>query len=99
MQHLADATPPEGLFSGAESAILEYSRLATLLQPIDDALYGRLQTHFSQDQIMEICMLSGLSNMVNRYHLTFHTDLDEETERMVAPTCRVPMPTRPAHSE
>lgn len=44
-------------------------------------------------------MLTGLSNMVNRYHLTFHTDLDDETERMVAPACRVPMPAKPAHSQ
>jgi len=44
-------------------------------------------------------MLTGLSNLVNRYHLTFHTDLDDETERMVAPTCRVPMPAKPVHSQ
>jgi alkylhydroperoxidase family enzyme len=99
MQHLTDDPLPDGLYSEAEEAIIEYSHHATRLEPIDDELYGRLQEHFSQDQIMEICMLTGLSNLVNRYHLTFHTDLDDETERMVAPTCRVPMPAKPAHSQ
>ena len=30
-------------------------------------------------QLIDICLTVGLSNMVNRFHATFHTNLDGET--------------------
>lgn len=99
MEHLADDPLPGGLYTDADRAIIEYSRRATLLEPIDDEVYGRLQEHFSQTAIIEICMLTGLANMINRFHLTFHTDVDEETDGLVPGTCAIRMPPKPAGSQ
>ncbi len=34
---------------------------------------------FSPAQIIDICLTVGLSNMINRFHATFQTDVDSET--------------------
>jgi alkylhydroperoxidase family enzyme len=67
---------PPDVYAPDEVAIIEYARLSTRMDPIDDATYGALATHFDTRQIIEICFTVGLSNMVNRFHATFLTDLD-----------------------
>ena len=101
MRHLLDDPLPEGVYDAAEAAIIRYACKATRMEPIDDATYGALAAHFSTVQIMDICMTVGLSNMVNRFHATFQTDLDADTTAEVeagdriAGACPIPRPSQP----
>jgi len=79
MHHLTDDSLPNGLYDAAQAAIIRYAQKSTRLEPIDDDTYGDLQRHFSDQQIIDLCLTVGLSNMVNRFHATFHTDVDEST--------------------
>src|SRR5262245_14050705 len=101
MGHLTDDPLPDGVYAPAEAAIVRYAQKSTRLEPIDDATYRALQQHFSAQQIIDICLTVGLSNMVNRFHATFQTDLDasttaavEEGDR-VAGVCPIPRPKPP----
>lgn len=101
MRHLVDDPLPAGIYDGAEAAIIRYARKSTRLEPIDDATYADLARHFTPQQIIDICMTVGLSNMVNRFHATFLTDVDEETIAAVeagdriAGACPIPWPKPP----
>ena len=66
MRHVADDVLPDGVYDPAEAAIVRYAQKATRLEPIDDTTYGALARHFATEQIMDICLTVGLSNMVNR---------------------------------
>jgi alkylhydroperoxidase family enzyme len=101
MRHLGDDNPPPGIYDDAQAAIIRYAQKSTRLERIDDITYGDLAKHFSPQQIMDICLTVGLSNMVNRFHATFQTDLDEATIAAVeagdaiAGVCAIPMPKPP----
>jgi alkylhydroperoxidase family enzyme len=105
MRHLMDDPLPDGVYDPAEAAIVRYARKSTRLEPIDDATYGDLARHFSTQQIMDICLTVGLSNMVNRFHATFRTDLDAATIAAVeagdaiAGVCAIPRPEPPRGSD
>lgn len=58
---------------------MRYAQVATRLAPVDEATFNALASHFSEKQLVDICLIVGLSGMVNRFHATFHTDLDERT--------------------
>lgn len=62
---------------------------------IDDRTYGDLAAHFDPEQIVEIWFTVGLSNMVNRFHATFLTDVDPETQEALAPSCPLAYPAPP----
>lgn len=87
-----DPLPDDGTYDDAERAIVEYARRSTRLEPIDDDLYGRLSSHFDQRQIVELCFTVGLSNLINRFHATFLTEVDPETGAVLGPSCPMPMP-------
>ncbi len=55
------------------------------MEPIDDETYGGLAKYFTNQQIIDICLTVGLSNMVNRFHATFQTDLDSATSEEATP--------------
>lgn len=95
LQHLADDPLPEGVYADDEAAIVRYAQRSTRLEPIDDETYGALEQHFSREAIIEITLLAGASNMVNRFHATFHTDVDAETDELLGAACPVSMPQRP----
>lgn len=76
LAHLRDDPLPHGLYTPDEAAIVVYSQRSTRMEVIDDATYSALAEHFDTKQIIEICFTVGLSNMVNRFHATFLTDLD-----------------------
>ncbi len=101
MARLADDPPPAGLYAPAQAAIIAYARKSTRLEPIDDETYGALARHFSTPQIVDITLTVGLSNMVNRFHATFRTDLDADTIRdaeagdVIAGACPIPRPKPP----
>ncbi len=101
MRHLADDPLPAGVYDAPEAAIVRYAQKSTRLEPIDDSTYGALAAHFSTQQIMDICLTVGLSAMVNRFHATFRTDVDEATIAAVeagdaiAGVCAIPRPKPP----
>lgn len=101
MAHLADDPLPPGLYSPAQEAIIRFAQKSTRLQAIDDATYAALADRFSTRQLVDITLTVGLSNMINRFHATFHTDLDAETTReaeagdVVAGACPIPRPKPP----
>jgi alkylhydroperoxidase family enzyme len=89
---------PDGLYAPDEAAVVRYARASSRLEPITDELYGALLEHFTEKQIIEICFTVGMSNMINRFHATFHTDVDDSTEEMLGAVCPVPLPPAPGGS-
>ena len=77
--HVADDPLPDGVYDPSEVAVIRYAQASTRLAPITDELYGTLAAHFDQQQIIELCLTVGLSNLVNRFHATFLTDVDAAT--------------------
>jgi len=96
MAHLGKDPLPEGVYEPDEAAVVRYARESTLLRPIGDALYGELARHFDTRQIIELCMVIGLANQVNRFHATFLTDLDESIGSALGTSCPLPLPPEPA---
>ena len=98
LNHLGDDPLPDGVYSESEAAIVRYARISTRSIAIDDEVYGALAKHFSKEQIMEICLMVGSSNFVNRFHATFLSDVDESTTEAVAAgdaegsACSLPRP-------
>ena len=92
LRHIGDDPLPDGVYADDERAIVEYAQRSTRLDPITDELYARLSQHFTTHQLIEICFTVGLSNVINRFHATFLTDVDPETGEVVGPACPVPMP-------
>ena len=90
LRHIGDDPLPDGVYAGDERAIVEYAQRSTRMEAIDDELFGRLAAHFPQRQLLEICFTVGLSNLINRFHATFLTDVD-------AATCALPMPDELQH--
>jgi alkylhydroperoxidase family enzyme len=101
MRHLIDDPLPDGIYTAEEAAIIRYAQKSTRLEPIDDVTYGALEQHFSKEQIIDICLTVGLSNMINRFHATFQTDVDESTLAEVeagtpqGDNCPITLPVRP----
>ncbi len=95
LSHLGDDPLPEGLYAPDEAAIVRYAQRSTRMDPIDDGTYGALAEHFDQQQIIEICFTVGLSNMINRFHATFLTEVDPVTQETLAPACPLSYPDVP----
>lgn len=99
LERLADDPLPPGVFTPSQETVIRYARAAARHEPVTDELYAELTRHFNTQQIMEICFTTGLSMSINRFHLTFLTDVDETTpERLAAVSCRVRVPTPPTPS-
>ncbi len=96
LAHLSDDELPEGLYEPAEAAIVRYAQRSTRMQPIDERTYSALTEHFSRDQIIEICFTVGLANTINRFHATFLTEVDPQTQQVLAPSCPLAYPDVPA---
>ena len=79
MQHLTASPLPDDVYGEAEAAIVRYAQKSTRLEPIDNATYGDLARHFTKEQIIDLCLTVGVSNVINRFHATFQTDLDAVT--------------------
>jgi alkylhydroperoxidase family enzyme len=91
ISHIGDDPLPDDVYGEDELAVIEYAQRSTRMEPIDDRLYRRLEAHFSREQIIEICFTVGLSNVINRFHATFLTEVDPETNEVLAPSCPLPM--------
>ena len=93
LAHLGDDPLPEGLYAPDEAAIVRYAQRSTRMDVIDDRTYGDLSAHFTPEQIIEICFTVGLSNMINRFHATFLTDVDPTTQEALATSCPLSFPS------
>jgi hypothetical protein len=51
------------------------------------------------EQIIELCWRVSLSNLVNRFHATFLTDVDAEFGTRLGDSCPLPIPPHPAASK
>ena len=78
LRHLVDEHPPEGLYSEPDAVLIRYARTLAARQPVDDALYNDLATHFSEQQIIDICLLIGAQTLVFFFNRTFLADVDED---------------------
>jgi alkylhydroperoxidase family enzyme len=96
LAHLRDDPLPDGLYGPDEAAIVAYSQRSTRMEAIDGATYSALAEHFDTKQIIENCFTVGLSNMVNRFHATFLTDLDEWAHDALGPNCPLSYPDPPS---
>jgi hypothetical protein len=91
---IADDTP-QPVYSEVEQVVVDYARRLTRMDPIDEALYEALRRHLTIEQIMELCFTIGVSNMINRFHATFHTPLDQRTQDALASGSPLPLPPQP----
>jgi alkylhydroperoxidase family enzyme len=84
----AEASP---LFDETDRLVLRYASMLTLENRVPDDLYNALATRFSKDELVELCFTVGLSNLVNRVHATFLTDLDGSTKTTVGDVAFCPI--------
>ena len=93
--HLGDDPLPEGVYADDEAAIVRYAQAAHRSEPISDGVYADLRRHFTEEEIIDLCFVIGLSNLVNGFHATFLTDLDDRTAQALGATCPLPIPPQP----
>ncbi|MEM7405621.1 MAG: hypothetical protein AAF458_10035 [Pseudomonadota bacterium] len=104
MEHLLDDPLPSEVYAPVEAAVVRYAVKSTRMEPIDDALYAELAAHFRDEQLIDLCLTVGLSNLINRFHATFHTDVDARTLSELEAgnaepgVCPIPLPGTPADS-
>jgi alkylhydroperoxidase family enzyme len=67
-------------FDDADRLVLRYAETLTRDNRVDDTLYAQIAARFSREEQIELCATVGLSSMVNRFHATFRTDVDESTQ-------------------
>ena len=67
------------LYGPVDRLVLEYVEEAKLRHRVSDELYARLTRHFSTRQIIDLCFAAGIADLINRFHATFLTDVDDET--------------------
>ena len=77
---------------------MTYARRLTRMEGIDDQLYGRLRDFLTEAGVIELCLIVGTANLVNRFHATFHTDVDAWTDGALGDACPLPLPPRPPQS-
>ncbi len=86
---------PDGLFTDDEAAIVIFARKSTRMEPIDNATWTALTTHFTTKQIMEIIFTVGFNQMISRFHAAVRTDVDGATLEAVSESCPVRIPPPP----
>lgn len=79
------------LFDARDKLVLRYAEALTRTCRVSDELYRELEAHFAREEIVELCFLVGLSNLVNRVHATFQTDVDAATRASVGDAAFCPI--------
>jgi alkylhydroperoxidase family enzyme len=83
------------LYGPVDRLALEYIEAWKLHRQLLDELYRRLTGHFTTRQIIDLCFTGGVADLINRFHATFGTDIDDGTladEQAVEVTPRLPNP-------
>ncbi len=101
LAHLGDDPLPDGVYTEAEAAVVRYAQRSTRMLPIDDATYQDLAKQFSDQQMIAICLLVGLAQLVNRFNATFLPEVDDYIREANAQAdsaigaCPLPYPPMP----
>ncbi len=71
--------------------MLTYADALSSSNTVTDETYENLARHFTQAEIVKICIAVSFAGLVNRVHATFRTDLDQTTLDAVAdaPFCLI----------
>jgi alkylhydroperoxidase family enzyme len=93
--HVADDPLPAGIYDDRQAVVVRYAQRATTMGVVDDALFSELKRFFDDAALIELCFIVGLANIVNRFHATFHTQVDSGTLSALASSCPLPLPARP----
>ena len=72
-----------------------YSQRCTRMEVIGDVTFADLAAHFEPAQIIEICLMVGISSVINRFHAAFRTEVDPQTREALAPACPLAYPNVP----
>ena len=67
------------LYGPVDRVVLEYVEEYKLRRRVPDELYERLARHFTTRQLIDLCFTAGIADLINRFHATFLTDIDDET--------------------
>jgi len=79
-----DALQGEGyrgspLFSDREKAVIAWAEAMTLnTAKRDNAVWEELRRHFNDAEVVEISLITGMFNMINRLNDSFRTELESE---------------------
>ena len=94
--HLGDDPLPDGVYEPSEAAIVRYAQASARNATITNELYDDLARHFPRETIVQLCFVSGLAGMTNRFHATFLTTVDPDTqETLEATSCPISLPAPP----
>ena len=75
----ADNYRDSQLFDDREKAVLAWAEAMTLnTAKRDNKVWDDLKKHFSDAEIVEISLITGMFNMINRLNDTFRTELEPE---------------------
>lgn len=92
-EEMASMAVPEtcASFDETDRLVLRYADVLTRENRCEDALYAELAQRFPKIELLELSFTVGLSNLVNRVHATFRTDVDASTLASVAdgPVCPI----------
>ena len=67
------------LFDPQDKAAIAWAEAMTLnTAKYDDGVWNELRAHFSDAEIVEISLASGMFNMINRLNDSFRTELESE---------------------
>lgn len=67
------------LFSDKEKAVLAWAEAMTLnTAKRDNQVWDDLKKHFNDAEIVEISLITGMFNMINRLNDSFRTELESE---------------------
>jgi hypothetical protein len=72
-----DSYAGSALFTEREKAVLAWAEAMTLnTAKRDDNAWNELRRHFSDAEIVEVSLITGLFNMINRLNDSFRTELE-----------------------
>lgn len=67
------------LFTDKEKAVMAWSEAMTLnTAKFDDGVWNELRRHCNEAEVVEVSMMCGLFNMINRLNDSFRTELESE---------------------
>lgn len=72
--------PGEVLNDREALAVQLAERMALDPHLVDDAFFGRLKEHFSEDEIVELVFACSIFNWGNKFNITMHMDTEETSD-------------------
>jgi uncharacterized peroxidase-related enzyme len=85
------------LLSDRQKALIRWTEAVTMnTAEEDDEAFAEMQRHYSDAEIAELTLMSGLFNMWNRFTRALHIELEPAEERELAACLARTQPLRPA---